>query len=145
MCCCFCLCVRVSQLLKDFMDFHLIWCRICAVGGYPIPVFFQFPIVGTTNMADVRMCEVGVLESSNIDSLSKQLIARESFTPFICNSDLAFYICQMWVGGPFISKYYSNSVAVSCQTICTFLWLRTWELSILLLIILSLDCFGTQE
>jgi hypothetical protein len=96
-------------------------------------------------MADVRICEVGVPESSDIDSLSKQLIAREGFTPFSCSSDLTFYVCQMSVVGHFISKYYPNSVAVSCQTICTVLWLRTWELSILLLTVLSLDCFDTQE
>ena len=85
----------MSQLLKDFTDFHLIWCGIYAVGGYPSPINFQFPIFGNTNMADVRMCEVGVPESSDIDSLSRQLIARECFTQFSCSSDLTVYVCQM--------------------------------------------------
>lgn len=63
--------------------FDHIWCGIYVVGGYPSPRCFQFPIVGNTNMADIRMCEVRVIESSDIDSLSKQLIAREGFIPLV--------------------------------------------------------------
>jgi hypothetical protein len=142
---CACACRNFWKIFTNFHGFspHLLW-NLCSWRLLQSR-YFQFPILSNTNMADVRMWEVGVIESSDIDSLSKQLIAREGFTPFICNSDLTFYIFQMWVGGPFINKYYPNSVAVSCQTICTALLLRTWELSILLLITLLLDCFGTQE
>jgi hypothetical protein len=54
----------------------------------------------------------------------------------------------MLASAPFISKYYTyytNYVAVSCPAICTVLWLRSCQLSIILLIILSLDCFDTHE
>ena len=73
----------MSQLLKELTDFDHIWCGTYAVGSYPSPRCFQFPIVGNTNMADIRMCEVRVIESSDIDSLSKQLIAREGFIPLV--------------------------------------------------------------
>ena len=88
---CVCLSVRAYVVTFEiFYEFspHLAW-NLCSL-RLPKSRYFQFPIVANTNMADVRMCEVGVLESSDIDSLSKQLISREGFTRFSCGrSELA--------------------------------------------------------